>query len=165
MNPVSRYTIEGANENDSESSRDAHCAVKETGVSPLYQRIPVYFTHSDPRGAITGLLNFGSWKEMNFITSIADTVRGRHYHKETEECFFILSGRIKVTFRKPIDCDDSCSAEHECACNCELAYRTATPYRDSVPRHNLCILRRHISRRENIGEEQYFLIGKIALDL
>jgi mannose-6-phosphate isomerase-like protein (cupin superfamily) len=70
-------------------------------VTQLYQRIPPYFSQSDARGAITGVLNFGAWAEVNLITSVADTVRGRHYHKHTEECFLILSGRIKVTFRKP----------------------------------------------------------------
>ncbi len=69
----------------------------------LYQRVEHYFKHSDTRGYITGLLNTGTWREVNFIASEAGTIRGGHYHKQTEECFLILTGRILVTFRKPIE--------------------------------------------------------------
>lgn len=67
----------------------------------LYRRIEQYFEHSDLRGSIKGLVNLGTWREVNLINSDAGAVRGRHYHKLTEECFVILSGKILVKFRKP----------------------------------------------------------------
>jgi dTDP-4-dehydrorhamnose 3,5-epimerase-like enzyme len=70
-------------------------------LNALFSILPRYFEHSDARGSILGLINIGNWREMNLISSDADTVRGRHYHKSTLECFVILSGRIRVSFRRP----------------------------------------------------------------
>jgi mannose-6-phosphate isomerase-like protein (cupin superfamily) len=67
----------------------------------LHRRLGRYFTHSDARGSIEGLINTGTWREVNLIRSEAGVVRGRHYHKHAEECFIILSGRIKVDLRLP----------------------------------------------------------------
>jgi dTDP-4-dehydrorhamnose 3,5-epimerase-like enzyme len=58
--------------------------------------IESYFEHADPRGCIKGIINEGDWKEMNFITSDPDIVRGNHYHKEASELFFILKGEVRV---------------------------------------------------------------------
>ena len=80
-------------------------------MSCLFRRIPHYFHHADGRGEIAGLLNTGDWREVNLITSDAGVTRGRHYHLETEECFVILSGRIRVIFRKPLAGDQWCKAE------------------------------------------------------
>ena len=68
----------------------------------LYRRFEHYFEHSDLRGSIKGLINSGTWCEVNLINSDAGAVRGGHYHKVTEECFIIISGRILVKFRKPV---------------------------------------------------------------
>ena len=51
----------------------------------MYKIIKNYFNHKDERGEIKGLVNFGSWEEINYITSIEGTVRGGHYHKNTKE--------------------------------------------------------------------------------
>lgn len=67
----------------------------------LYERIQPYFKHVDDRGSLRGLINFGEWQEVNIITSQKDSVRGGHYHKNTKECFVILSGKIFVQFRLP----------------------------------------------------------------
>lgn len=71
-------------------------------MSSLFRILPRFFEHTDTRGSISGLLNEGNWREMNLICSDAGAVRGRHYHKTTLECFVILSGRIHVSFRKPL---------------------------------------------------------------
>ena len=68
----------------------------------LYRIIQNYFKHVDSRGSLVGLINIGSWGEVNIINSDAGTIRGGHYHKATEECFFILSGKILVKFRMPV---------------------------------------------------------------
>lgn len=71
----------------------------------LYRKIERYFSHSDTRGAIEGLLNTGVWREVNLIHSEAGSVRGGHYHQHAEECFIILSGRIRVKLRLPLPSD------------------------------------------------------------
>lgn len=70
-------------------------------LSEMYQIIPSYFEHNDERGTVRGLLNSGVWKEINFISTEANCERGRHYHKETIECFIMLSGSVRVTFHRP----------------------------------------------------------------
>lgn len=80
----------------------------------LYRFIQGYFEHSDDRGSIKGLINTGTWREINIINSDAGAVRGRHYHKYTEECFVILAGKILVTFRKPVPGMPDLTAELIC---------------------------------------------------
>jgi len=69
----------------------------------MYKVVNSYFYHQDPRGSITGIINTGLWGELNYITSVKNTIRGGHYHKETEELFFIFKGIIKTTFEKVHD--------------------------------------------------------------
>lgn len=65
-----------------------------------------YMTKSDSRGTFTGIINSGSWEEINIITTEAGCVRGGHYHKSTSELFYILSGEIEVEVSK-----EGCAAE------------------------------------------------------
>ena len=67
----------------------------------MIEFIPNYIEYSDKRGSFLGLINFGNWKEINIICSEADTVRGDHYHKNTDELFLILEG--KITLQKVLD--------------------------------------------------------------
>jgi dTDP-4-dehydrorhamnose 3,5-epimerase-like enzyme len=66
----------------------------------MIEFIERYFTHSDDRGTLEGLVNFGTWKEINMIDSDAGIERGNHYHKETGELFIVLDGEILVTVQK-----------------------------------------------------------------
>lgn len=70
----------------------------------MIQFVERYFVSSDGRGAIEGLINFGKWEELNYISSDRGTIRGNHYHKSTREAFIILSGRINVTLQKVLNC-------------------------------------------------------------
>jgi len=65
--------------------------------------IKEYFQHSDHRGSIKGLVNFGCWEEVNIIESEPNVVRGNHYHKDTDELFIILDGKIKITLQNILD--------------------------------------------------------------
>ena len=65
----------------------------------MLKLIDRYFVHKDPRGQLEGLINSGTWEEMNLISSLPDIVRGNHYHKETVELFIILDGRISITLQ------------------------------------------------------------------
>ena len=69
----------------------------------MIEFIPNYIEYSDKRGSFLGLINFGNWKEINIICSESDTVRGDHYHKNTDELFLILEGKIKITLQKVLD--------------------------------------------------------------
>ena len=81
----------------------------------LHRPIAPYFLHTDARGSIRGLLAEGTWKEVNFITSEAGATRGRHYHRETEECFVILAGKIQVSLRRPTEAGDETEVVIVCA--------------------------------------------------
>lgn len=69
----------------------------------MLKLIKRYFMHTDKRGTLEGLVNFGEWKEINLISSLAGVERGNHYHKETLELFIILEGEINVILEKVKD--------------------------------------------------------------
>ncbi|MCA1628892.1 MAG: cupin domain-containing protein [Acidobacteria bacterium] len=62
-------------------------------------------TKPDERGGFWGITQEG-WSEVNYIETAARQVRGNHYHKETRELFFIVSGEVEVVI------DDLRSGEH-----------------------------------------------------
>ena len=57
------------------------------------------FIHSDDRGSLKQLVNSG-WNQINVITSLADSFRGNHYHKNNREMFYIISGKFKLILEK-----------------------------------------------------------------
>ncbi|MDJ1185088.1 cupin domain-containing protein [Roseofilum casamattae] len=59
------------------------------------QRLSPYMEKRDKRGAFCGITR-ENWAEVNFIETAANEVRGNHYHKETRELFFIISGEIDI---------------------------------------------------------------------
>ncbi len=55
------------------------------------------FVFEDERGMLAQLVSAG-YSQVNAVFTKKGAVRGNfHYHKETEECFFVLSGEIRVT--------------------------------------------------------------------
>lgn len=69
------------------------------------QKLSPYISKIDERGGFLGITQ-QSWAEVNFIETRAHEVRGNHYHKETRELFFIISGEIDIVV------DDLNSGEH-----------------------------------------------------
>ncbi|MEP6570139.1 MAG: cupin domain-containing protein [Acidobacteriota bacterium] len=69
------------------------------------QRLTPYISKRDARGGFLGITQ-EPWAEANFIETTAHQVRGNHYHKETRELFFIVSGEVDVVI------DDLRSGEH-----------------------------------------------------
>lgn len=69
------------------------------------QKLSTYFNKVDERGGFWGITQ-DSWAEVNFIETRAEQIRGNHYHKETRELFFIISGEIDVVV------DDLNSGKH-----------------------------------------------------
>jgi hypothetical protein len=62
-------------------------------------------------------------------------------------------------FWNAVDCDDPAGAEHPRALNAELAYRPATPDRDSIAGFDFRIFRRHVTSWKNVGQEKHLFIG------
>ena len=53
------------------------------------------FKFSDDRGSLIQLVH-NNWKQVNYITSKAGSVRGNHYHMCNVEAFYIISGTFKL---------------------------------------------------------------------
>jgi len=62
----------------------------------LLKRIKADFYFKDDRGTIAQLIHEG-YPQINVITSKKGVFRGGHYHKENEEAFYIISGKLEVT--------------------------------------------------------------------
>jgi dTDP-4-dehydrorhamnose 3,5-epimerase-like enzyme len=58
-------------------------------------RLIAYTRHGDERGLFLGITQ-GTWAEVNYIETRAGQTRGRHYHKETRELFFIIEGDVDI---------------------------------------------------------------------
>ncbi len=54
-----------------------------------------YVKFEDDRGGLFGITQ-EQWSEANYIETKASHVRGGHYHKETRELFFIISGELDI---------------------------------------------------------------------
>lgn len=57
------------------------------------------FIHKDDRGTLTQLVHDG-YKQVNVIYSDPGSIRGRHYHKENTEAFYIISGKLTLILEK-----------------------------------------------------------------
>lgn len=60
------------------------------------QVIEPYRQFSDARGRMLGVINAGSWEEINYVETAAGQVRGGHYHRETRELFLLIEGVVRV---------------------------------------------------------------------
>ena len=58
-----------------------------------------YMSFVDQRGQILGVVQQGTWQEINYVKTKAGVVRGNHYHEKTLELIFIVEGRIKLSVR------------------------------------------------------------------
>jgi oxalate decarboxylase/phosphoglucose isomerase-like protein (cupin superfamily) len=55
----------------------------------------------DDRGAITDILTKEPIEYVTLITSRAGAVRGHHYHRETHQWIYVLSGRLRMLTQLP----------------------------------------------------------------
>ncbi len=65
----------------------------------LIQIIEPDFINEDERGKLTQLVHDG-YKQYNIIFSKKDVLRGNHYHKENNECFYVITGEFSLTVSK-----------------------------------------------------------------
>lgn len=59
-------------------------------------RVAGYCKLTDVRGEFLGIVNYGSWQEINIVHSKAASTRGGHYHRKTTEIIFMLEGEAEV---------------------------------------------------------------------
>ncbi|MEQ9358543.1 polysaccharide biosynthesis C-terminal domain-containing protein [Coleofasciculus chthonoplastes] len=60
------------------------------------EKISCYLNRLDHRGSFLGLINQGSWQEVNFVATQAGQVRGGHFHTRTHEVIFLVRGKAEV---------------------------------------------------------------------
>ncbi len=63
------------------------------------------FTFTDDRGTLAQLAHDG-YRQINAVFTKQGAVRGNlHYHKETDEVFYLLSGSVEVTACRDDECE------------------------------------------------------------
>lgn len=62
------------------------------------KKLSPYIQKTDERGGFWGITR-EQWAEANFVETAANQTRGNHYHQETYELFFIISGEIEIEIR------------------------------------------------------------------
>jgi quercetin dioxygenase-like cupin family protein len=65
------------------------------------QKIELNPAHSDARGVITDLLQDETINAVTVISFADGAVRANHYHKETYQWNYVLSGSIKLVTQLP----------------------------------------------------------------
>ena len=65
------------------------------------KKIDISPAHSDGRGVITDLLQDETINAVTLISFEKDAVRANHYHKETFQWNYLLSGKIKLVTQIP----------------------------------------------------------------
>jgi quercetin dioxygenase-like cupin family protein len=60
------------------------------------QKINIKPAHTDERGVITDLLQDETINAVTIISFLKGAVRANHYHKETHQWNYVLSGSIKI---------------------------------------------------------------------
>ena len=65
----------------------------------MLKRITTDFRFEDSRGTIVQLIHEG-YSQINVITSKKGVFRGGHYHKDNNEAFYIISGKLEVTVNR-----------------------------------------------------------------
>ena len=58
------------------------------------------FEYTDQRGTLREIVNGKVWESINHHYRKKGCKCGGHYHKITEECFYIVSGLLEVELRK-----------------------------------------------------------------
>lgn len=67
----------------------------EEGVATMVRQLKPDFEFNDARGAICQILSIPN-SQVNYLFTKKGKKRGRHYHKENKEIFYMVSGRVKL---------------------------------------------------------------------
>ena len=66
------------------------------------KRLKVESTREDERGLLIQV-NTGEWKQVNRLIIKKGNSFGGHYHKHTQELFYLLQGKVKVNLTEEIN--------------------------------------------------------------
>lgn len=66
---------------------------------PMAVSLAPDFRFADERGSLTQLVHAG-YEQVNVVHTKANVFRGGHYHKETSEAFYLISGAVEVLFQR-----------------------------------------------------------------
>lgn len=58
------------------------------------QRLKVEYQRKEDRGTLTQV-NTGDWKQLNILEIKKGNTFGGHYHKEKEELFYVIFGKVE----------------------------------------------------------------------
>ena len=61
----------------------------------MLRKLEPYMIHEDSRGRIEGIINAGTWAEINMVVSEPGSVRGQHYHKGRQNFFTYYTEKLK----------------------------------------------------------------------
>lgn len=64
----------------------------------LLEKLDVDFDFHDSRGSLTQLVHEG-YEQINVLYTRSGVERGGHFHKESNECFYVVKGIVQVTAR------------------------------------------------------------------
>lgn len=65
----------------------------------LFEKLLPDFAFEDGRGKLTQLVH-GGYTQVNVLESRKGVLRGGHFHKQSREAFFVVSGQVEVTLKK-----------------------------------------------------------------
>ena len=65
----------------------------------LYDLKKIDFSFEDSRGCLTQLVHEG-YDQINVLKTNAGVLRGGHYHKISEEAFYVVSGSVEVELKR-----------------------------------------------------------------
>ncbi len=65
----------------------------------IYRTMQPDFCFEDQRGSVVQLVH-GGYQQVNVLTTKAGVTRGGHCHKRCTEAFYVISGEVKVTFKR-----------------------------------------------------------------
>lgn len=65
----------------------------------LYELIDKDFSFEDHRGELVQLVHDG-YTQINVLVTKQGVTRGQHYHKISTEAFYVVSGKVELTFER-----------------------------------------------------------------
>ena len=68
----------------------------------LFEKLLPDFAFEDGRGKLTQLVH-GGYTQVNVLESRKGVLRGGHFHKQSREAFFVVSGQVEVTLKKGLE--------------------------------------------------------------
>lgn len=66
------------------------------------QKLKVEYQRKEDRGTLTQV-NTGDWKQLNILEIKKGNTFGGHYHKEKEELFYVVFGKVNMMIQNQLE--------------------------------------------------------------